>query len=381
MMREAVALHQVRSGASYYGPGLDAILDALASPIVVVDRDGTVSAANQAWLDGSGFASRPMSDWAGRAFCAIDPGRAAQPLDDHLAAVLAGGPTVSVVRQLAGGAAQHWQCRITPISDPDRESPVGATIVHTPLTTDQMIAEQSRVACQAKSRFLADLSHEMRTPLNAIIGFADLMEAQALGPLDNPRYRAYAGDIAGCGRHLLDLVNQVLDLARVETGALELVEETVDLTQITHQACDFLGDLAGTAGITLRHIPAPDPIRVRADRRLILQILFNLLSNAQKVTPRGGTITLSAGIDDAGCPWLCVADDGPGIPPDQVARILSQASLTRPGPRGPSGGGAGLGLNLCRGFIERHGGRLAFRAIAGHGTSVVATLPASRRLD
>ncbi len=231
-------------------------------------------------------------------------------------------------------------------------------------------------ASRAKSEFLANMSHELRTPLNAIIGFSELMLAAGSG-IAGDKYEEYLNLIHGSGRHLLDIINDVLDLAKVEAGKMSLSEESVDLGQITASCLRLVSSNTEEERIDLRsEIPDNLPT-LKGDRRKIKQILINLLSNAVKFTPVGGQIRVTARINENGEPALAVSDTGEGIPPESLNEVLS------PFRQADSGlnrrfDGIGLGLPLSKAMAELHGGTLELESEVGAGTTVTVTFPAER---
>ncbi|HZF32290.1 MAG TPA: PAS-domain containing protein [Candidatus Angelobacter sp.] len=237
----------------------------------------------------------------------------------------------------------------------------------------------AEAASVAKSQFLANISHELRTPLNAILGFSEIMKSEMFGPLGSPQYRGYAADIHDSGSHLLTVINDILDLSKIEAGKFELNEEDCDPARLVRDAVRFVAERAGSGGLGLQQRLQPALPAVRADGRLVKQILLNLLSNAIKFTPAGGTITVSADVESQSGLALTVADTGIGIAPDQLERVLQpftqvENTLTR------THAGTGLGLPLCKSLIELHGGRLALESTVGRGTTVTITLPKERVL-
>ncbi len=231
-------------------------------------------------------------------------------------------------------------------------------------------------ASRAKSEFLANMSHELRTPLNAIIGFSELMLAAGSG-IAGEKYEEYLNLIHGSGRHLLDIINDVLDLAKVEAGKMSLSEESVDLGQITASCLRLVSSNTEDERIDLRS-EIPDNLPpLKGDRRKIKQILINLLSNAVKFTPVGGQIRVTARINENGEPALAVSDTGEGIPPESLNDVLS------PFRQADSGlnrrfDGIGLGLPLSKAMAELHGGTLELESEVGVGTTVTVTFPAER---
>jgi two-component system cell cycle sensor histidine kinase PleC len=241
--------------------------------------------------------------------------------------------------------------------------------------------EKAELANKSKTEFLANMSHELRTPLNAVIGFAEVLEGELLGELGNPRYRAYASDIRESGQHLLSLINDILDHAKIEAGRRELHEEWLDLADVIPATVRLVRERADERQVTLKVEPADRAPRVLADLRGLKQILLNLLSNALKFTHAGGRVTVRAGADEGGAgvggAWLEVADTGIGIAPEDIEKALApfgQADnwLTR------EHEGTGLGLALCRQLAELHAGRLDLDSTPGEGTTVRVTLPPER---
>ncbi len=239
--------------------------------------------------------------------------------------------------------------------------------------------QTAEAASVAKSQFLANISHELRTPLNAILGFSEIMKSEMFGQLGSPQYRGYAADIHDSGSHLLTVINDILDLSKIEAGKFELNEEDCDVARLVRDAVRFVAERADSAGLGLQQRLAPVLPAVRADGRLIKQILLNLLSNAIKFSPAGGMVTVVAEIDREASLSLTVADTGIGIAADQLERVLQpftqvENTLTR------THAGTGLGLPLCKSLIELHGGRLALQSTVGRGTAVTITLPKERVL-
>jgi signal transduction histidine kinase len=223
-----------------------------------------------------------------------------------------------------------------------------------------------------KSEFLATMSHELRTPLNAIIGFSEVLQAQMFGEL-NEQQLAYVDDVLDAGRHLLSLINDVLDLAKIEAGRMDLELGSVSLATVLQSGMTMHGERAMRAGIALGLSIEPEEIIVAADERRVRQVLFNLLSNAIKFTPRDGRVDVSARLHD-GMVEVAVADTGPGIAPDDVERIFEEFDQ---GSGGATQGveGTGLGLPLSRKFVELHGGRLWLESTLGAGSTFRFTLP------
>ncbi len=238
-------------------------------------------------------------------------------------------------------------------------------------------AEEAEAANQAKSEFLANMSHELRTPLNAIIGFAEIISKQILGPVGNERYCGYAKDIHSSGTHLLEVINQVLDMSKIEAGRFDLNEEEVDVAEVLGGVVRLMENMAHDGGLTLTlSVPDPPP-GLTADRRGLRQIALNLLSNAIKFTPKGGKVVLEARVEDNGDLSVAVSDTGIGIAEQDMAIALApfgqiDNALTRDHP------GTGLGLPIVKALIEMHGGSLTLISTVGKGTTAIARFPARR---
>jgi PAS domain S-box-containing protein len=234
--------------------------------------------------------------------------------------------------------------------------------------------ERAEAASKAKSRFLANMSHELRTPLNAVIGFTDMMRQRTFGPLGNEKYEEYATLIYDSGQLLLDLISDMLDMAKIEAGKLELNLETVDFTGTVEDSVRMLRDRAEQAGLELSVSIPQEPLFVTADRRAIKQIMLNLLSNAIKFTPAGGSIGVSLTQRD-GSATITVSDTGIGIPAEYLDRLGMPFEHVDSDPM-IAKNGAGLGLALVRALTEKHGGTLTIQSEEGVGTEVRVAFPA-----
>ncbi len=237
--------------------------------------------------------------------------------------------------------------------------------------------EQAERATRAKSDFLAAMSHEFRTPLNAIIGFADLILAELLGPLGNDRYREYLADIRRSAQHLTDMIADIVDLSKVESGRMELVEQPVDIAALMSEAMVMVRQQAAKGGCSLvNNVPGNLP-SVRADSRRLKQVFLNLLSNAVKFTPPGGQVRIGAEVTGDGALKVAVADTGVGIADEDLPRV-TEAFMQGNIAVSRKYEGAGLGLPLAKELIERHGGRLEIDSVLHEGTTVTLWLPPTR---
>ena len=249
------------------------------------------------------------------------------------------------------------------------------------LRRQERIAQEARLVAEhtsrSKSEFLAHMSHELRTPMNAVIGFTEMIQKEVFGPVGSPKYQEYLRDIAVSGQHLLHVVNNILDLAKVEAGKWEMEESETGLRTLCESTLQMVRERARSAEVSLSLAPGDPAVAIRADRRLMHQILINLLTNGIKFTDRGGRVTLGWALSDDGGVALKVTDTGVGMSDEDRRRVLE-----------PCGRGSavwararhdtGLGLSLCKQFTEMHGGRMAIESALGRGTTVIVVLPRER---
>jgi two-component system, cell cycle sensor histidine kinase PleC len=233
---------------------------------------------------------------------------------------------------------------------------------------------EAEAANASKTAFLANMSHELRTPLNAILGFSEIIARECLGPVGSPRYKEYAGDIHNSGSHLLSLINDLLDVAKIEAGHMEIEPHMIETERTLQSALKFVAVKARERNQTLTITVDPAAGILYADERALKQMLINLVSNSVKFSPAGRTIEVAARRNAAGEFQLSVGDDGPGIPKEKIDRIFKPFS--RVDNRYDSeNSGTGLGLALVRGLAELHGGRAWIESEEGKGTCVFVVLP------
>ncbi|KPF78047.1 histidine kinase [Brevundimonas sp. AAP58] len=238
---------------------------------------------------------------------------------------------------------------------------------------------RAEAANQAKSEFLANMSHELRTPLNAINGFSEIMAGEMFGPLGDARYKGYAADILKSGQHLLSLINDILDMAKIEAGKMTLHYEAVDLVEVCEDATRLMRGKAQEAGLALT-LEAGDLPEVEADYRGLKQVMLNLISNAVKFTPEGGSITVSVHPMAGDRVRIAVTDTGIGIAAEDLAR-LAQPFEQVEGQHSKTTQGTGLGLALTKSLIELHGGQMRMESEPGEGTTVSFDIPVRRPVD
>ncbi|HEX3498049.1 MAG TPA: PAS-domain containing protein [Stellaceae bacterium] len=239
---------------------------------------------------------------------------------------------------------------------------------------------QAEIANRSKSEFLANMSHELRTPLNAIIGFSDILRSEKFGGIGNSKYLEYVRDIHTSGVHLLDLINDVLDMSKIEAGKLELFEEEVAIPELVASCLAMVAERARERRIRVATDFASQATRVWADLRGVKQIVLNILSNAVKFSHDGGLVTITSGLDAAGGVFISITDHGIGMTADQIERSRqpfgqAHAATTR------TYGGTGLGLPITQRLVELHDGELRINSVPGEGTSVAIVFPPLRTLS
>lgn len=237
--------------------------------------------------------------------------------------------------------------------------------------------EKAEISDRAKTEFLANMSHELKTPLNAVIGFSEMMAGEVLGPIGTPQYREYAQEICASGRHLAEIVNDILDVSRLEANAVEVQDQHIRIEHIVASSLRLVTDRARESDILLSvSVPSDLPLLI-ADQRMIKQMVNNLLTNAVKFTPHGGKVSITSIYTPEGGTEIAVRDNGCGIPADMLDKVTlpfhqADASLGR------KHEGTGLGLALVNSMMSLHGGRLVLESEPGAGTTAILQFPAER---
>jgi signal transduction histidine kinase len=280
------------------------------------------------------------------------------------------GPIQRTEARLAEIAAGDFSQHI----DVSNRDELGSLAVNLNRMNDELrrLYDELETVSRHKSEFLANMSHELRTPLNAIIGFSELLQARLAGDL-NEQQAGYVADVLDAGRHLLALINDILDLSKVEAGKMELDVADFSLRDTLESGVTMHADRAAQAGIALGLTLEPEEIAVRADERKLRQVVFNLISNAVKFTPSGGRVDVAARLTD-GVVEVAVIDTGSGIAPENQELIFEEFGQVG-GAGGKQHEGTGLGLPLSRKLVELHGGRLWVESVQGAGSTFRFTLP------
>ncbi|HVO14991.1 MAG TPA: hybrid sensor histidine kinase/response regulator [Alphaproteobacteria bacterium] len=237
--------------------------------------------------------------------------------------------------------------------------------------------EKAESASKAKSEFLATMSHELRTPLNAILGFSEVIQNEIFGPIGNQRYQEYLDDIINSGRHLLDLINEILDLAKIEAGKADIYEEELSIRDLIDACLRLVKERAATSRVAIVTRLDNTPRALRADESMLKKIVLNLLSNAVKFTPPGGEVVVETKADPDGGLLLIVADNGIGIAEKDQERVF-EYFVQVDGALNRKYVGTGLGLPLAKSLTELHGGSILLESALGVGTSVTVRFPPER---
>ena len=233
---------------------------------------------------------------------------------------------------------------------------------------------QAELANRAKGEFLANMSHELRTPLNAIIGFSEVISNELFGPIANEKYLEYIGDIHASSLHLLSIINDVLDMSKIEAGKVELAQEVVPLQSLIGEVMRMVHERARSREIELIAQMSREEVDIWADERSMKQIFLNLLSNAIKFSREGGTVQVRVVADGPDVALFEIEDHGIGMNEEEQERALQPFGQAQPATT-RTYGGTGLGLPITKGLVEAHGGTLTISSRAGHGTTVRVVLP------
>ncbi len=242
----------------------------------------------------------------------------------------------------------------------------------------RLAKEQADSANRAKSAFLANMSHELRTPLNAILGFSEMMIKQTFGPIGHGKYGEYLDDIHMSAKHLLEIINEVLDMSKIEAGKVELDEQEIDVMGLIDSVVRIMANRAFNNGLEIKEVVQQNLPVLYADPRLVRQILINLITNAIKYTQRSGVIEVIARIDDESNMVLLVKDNGIGIPKDRIKDAMKPFGQINDPTQSNKQQGTGLGLPLTKAMAELHDGKLWLESDTGQGTTVTITFPKKR---
>jgi len=281
------------------------------------------------------------------------------------------------------GTVMHVDFSLRPIYDEEGAViyllPEGRDITHLKDTERALLAakREAEAANRSKTNFLAVMSHELRTPLNAILGYSEVMQTGLFGPVGNERYKGYVDAIHLSGRHLLGIIDDILEVSRIELGVLELSEEVLPVGELVSRSAQILTNRAAEAGVALEFDVPPLLPWLRCDARRVIQMLVNLTFNSLKFTRRGGTVTIAAVERADGGVDLAVRDTGRGIAPDDLAKVwepFGQAGTAHTRPAG----GVGLGLSITKALVEAHGGAINLHSELYKGTAVTLSFPAAR---
>ncbi len=352
--------------------------------VFITDFDGKIEYVNPKFTEMTGYAPEEAVSQLPSLIKSGDTPR--EIYEDLWSTVLSGNSWRGELKDRRKDGKAFWaSVSIFPVRDDDdvitHFVAMHEDITHRKLAEEKIRAamEHAEVANRAKSELLANMSHELRTPLNAIIGFSNTIKQEVFGPLENVKYREYAGDILDSGEHLLNLINDILDVSAIEAGKVDLLEEEVSIQGAVEASLRLIQHRAERGGVALRNELPKDSPGLWADERRIKQVLINLLSNAVKFTPQGGHVTVTAYPADGGGYSLVVIDTGIGMDENGIAKAMSQfgqvdSSLNR------KFEGTGLGLPLAKGLVDLHGGRFEIESRAGEGTIVCITFPVERVL-
>ncbi len=258
-----------------------------------------------------------------------------------------------------------------------RRTYVSGKIVETKNEYTNILLRESQRANRSKDQFLANMSHELRTPLNAIIGFSEILKREAFGPLGNDKYQGYADDINNSGENLLQIINDILDLAKADSGNINLREDEVDMGELLRDCIHMCENRAKDANVELEYSGTDNSVKVSLDERLIRHVVLNILSNALKFSPDGGVVRVSLAASPYDGISIDISDHGIGISPQDLERVLRPFEQVESAYARKTGG-AGLGLSLAKKLTEIHDGSLTIDSVEDKGTTVHILLPSTR---
>ncbi len=361
---------------------LESILDAATDGVVVLARDGKILAANRSAETLFGRSSSELDNRAFEELFAPDSERAARDYFDRFvsgASLLSGG--LDVTARVRDGRLLPLSLSIGRLSSGDKYCAVFRDISHWKKIEEELRSAKrdAQKTAVAKAEFLAKVSHEIRTPLNAMTGFAEVMMAERFGPIGNERYRTYLKDIHASGNHLVSLLNDLLDLSKIEAGKLDLTFANVSLNELTQQCVGIMQPQANKERIIIRTSLTPGLPQVVADARSVRQIVLNLLSNSVKFTGPGGQVIVSTALSDGGEAVLRVRDTGIGMSERDIEAALEPFRQTATSGSWGSGG-TGLGLPLTKALAEANRASFSIRSAPNAGTLVEVAFPPTRVL-
>jgi len=363
---------------------MSSAFDASSLGIFVTDRERRILRVNEAFLREFGFRRR---DVIGADFSNIFVATDRRAVNKAYKNFLRGQSETRHEWRVRGGDGEETDVLVT--TAPLHLHPDRPLVVHTFVDISEhkhleeslrWAKEQADSANRAKSAFLAGMSHELRTPLNAILGFSELVKNETFGPLGHPKYGEYMHDIHFAAQHLLEIINDVLDMSKIEAGKFELIEQDIDTMALFQSVVRVMGDRATASHIVIDTFVDESLTTFHADKRVLRQMLFNLISNALKFSHPDSTVTISARRDiQSGDILLAVQDHGRGIHRDDIARMLEPFNQGQAGIN--DGTGTGLGLPLTRAMAELHGGSLRIESEVGKGTIATIVLPKERIIN
>jgi len=365
---------------------LRAVIDNIPSWIFTTSSSGSFTLANNAFAAACGST---VSEIEGKTYSAIDECRdEIEQIKADDDALLNGDSELTFAerRFKTAAADERWiqftKVRFSGANGDKKILTIGSDFTEGKAAENALRSakEQAEAASRSKTEFLANMSHELRTPLNAIIGFAEMIEKGLLGPIENPKYPEYARNINDSGQHLLSIINDILEVSKIEAGQVEVTDQTFEVGQVIEDVIRIVRPRADEKNLDVK-IESDKPMpALRADERKVKQVLLNLLSNAIKFTPSGGTVLIEGSVLSNRSIQLRVTDTGVGIAEEDVPRALERFGqvehvMTR------LHSGTGLGLPLAAGLVELHGGTLALESSEGSGTTVTVVFPPERTIE